>query len=370
MIQTRTCVACGLVLALAAHLTAAGPADVQNLVDPAWQVLKKGRADTIAISHDGMTVAVFGNRNIYLWDRKTGKEVSRIPTGGVGPVCSLAFTPDGKRLVAFHGMNVRGPSPVFEAVAHVWGVRSGDQERIIRLRRPVRGWWPDKTCAILDNKTLLLGGAREVAALFDIETGKRVGTIEGKHQPTLLTVSRDGRWLLTAGRDGSLCVWDLRTRKLASRLHEHLDKITAVAISADGKWCACAGEDRRLWVFDRAEEREKKRAPVMLQPGATSLAFTPDGRTLVAAAAGPRYGLEVWDWQVSREARGGYLMRRPAPLTPRELNKDFGNIRDFALAPEGTTLFTIGGPLRTSAREPTIQMWYIAPLPLAPKPKK
>ena len=85
---------------------------------------------------------------------------------------------------------------------------------------------------------------------------------------TSATASQDGRWLFTAGKEGSIVKWDLHTGKQTHTFHKarvekgkgksrdmsevtgHSDEVWTLAVSPDGKYLASGGKDRRVGVWD------------------------------------------------------------------------------------------------------------------------
>ena len=62
--------------------------------------------------------------------------------------------------------------------------------------------------------------------------------------------SSDSRYLVSASKDSTLKLWDIKTRKLMKDLPGHADEIYALDWSADGEKVATGGKDRqvKLWV--------------------------------------------------------------------------------------------------------------------------
>jgi WD40 repeat protein len=382
-------------LVMAATLSGTKPTPAQTLVEPAWKTFR-GQVDRIALSPDGKMLAGVGGglrEGIVLWDCKSGKEVARL---GKGPYKdSLLFTPTGRLLLTSYP-NVRKPGddrlPV--VTFRVWDVKSRALRRSIDLPRG-QGWGE---AAVVDDRTLVVPGGEDVVALYDLRTGKCVGTIKGKHRPRLLAVSANGKWLLTAGSDrfgwavppaavgaprtpippDRLYVWDLARRKVLHELYEHTQPVASIAISADGRWCASSTKrDRRLWIFDRLSGAIRARTQSLFLGGAEGgLVFANGGQTLVAGGPGPadrqlsdglpvatgwgpHEGLLVWDWQASGDPRYYPLRSRRSPRGDDD--KWCSSTWFLALAGDGRTLFTLGEGHLPEGRRQLIRIWDVLP---------
>ena len=85
---------------------------------------------------------------------------------------------------------------------------------------------------------------------------------------TTAVASEDGKFLYTAGKEGSIIKWDLCTGKKLSTAYKrrsvkgkqkadpdgHTDEIWTLALSSDGKYLASGGKDRVIGVWDVENE--------------------------------------------------------------------------------------------------------------------
>ena len=101
-----------------------------------------------------------------------------------------------------------------------------------------------------------------------------------------VTITADGRRVVSASEDKTLKVWDLETGREERTLQGHQNSVYAVAITPDGRWVASGSYDKTLKVWN-------------LETGALICTFNcegivpcaavaPDGRTFVAGDAAGR----------------------------------------------------------------------------------
>jgi WD40 repeat protein len=115
----------------------------------------------------------------------------------------------------------------------------------------------------------------------------------------LLAFTPNSQRLVTVGEGHAVKIWDVKTGELVRLLHGHSGDVIAVAVSRDGRWLASAGEDTTivLWGAANLSEGSPTLEPRHTLRGHTSmvmsLAFSPDDRRLVS---GSRDGtVKVWD---------------------------------------------------------------------------
>ena len=84
-----------------------------------------------------------------------------------------------------------------------------------------------------------------------------------------LALSPDGKWLVTAGRDGKLFVWEFAAGKMRAAMDEGVMGFQVVAFSPDGKTLATGGIDCNvtLWDFERLlKDHPARRRRARIQP--------------------------------------------------------------------------------------------------------
>ncbi len=209
-------------------------------------------------------------------------------------VGALAFSPDGKYLVAGFGSKRLFASGALPAPLKVWKVAT--RRLMGRLTGHIN------SCLALsfspDGKLLASGSRDGTVILWSTATWKQAQTLENpdRDAPTRrsgwqgsvedLAFSPDGKTLALASFGGTVQLWDVATGKLLETLKGHSSAVSAVAFSPDGRTLASGSNDRtvRLWNV------ETRRDLMQLDPGSAeldqvrSLAFSPDGKQLLAGS--------------------------------------------------------------------------------------
>jgi serine/threonine-protein kinase len=245
-------------------------------------------------SPDGRLVATSGLHRISLWDAANGRELAHFDAGLTG---SFLFHPDGGSLIIFG-----------ERGLHRWPVSPDPSGAgVLRLGPPELLRDPDQTFNMLP--AAWLPGHRALAYLDNAEARVLVHDLDDpgpapdlsrafsagrNHRMTSLAVSPDGRWMAAGGwKEAGICVWDVPAARLVRVLRPPRiigDWHTKVAFTPDG---------RRLIAASRVDERSGydtwtvgtwDQGPSLAAEwpcGFEAPLFTSDGR-MMAAAIGPR----------------------------------------------------------------------------------
>jgi WD40 repeat protein len=310
---------------------------------------RKTRRAGFALAPDGKTIATAGEDGVRLWDAARGTELVHLPR--LGPSArSVAFSPDGGTLAV-------GDE---SGSVHLWDRGTG------RMRDGCDFDGSDHAGLVAfspDGKALVVGG--DAVALYDAATGKQTARFPGP----AAAFSPDGR-TLAAGIGLVLGFADARTGRLRPEAG-HTQPLRALAFAPDGKTLATSAPDRSVRFWDAATGKETT-GPRGKALHASGLAFSPDGRHLVAAATPTatvwsNYLVYVWDPDTGKEqpltfrghsestlrvlfaADGKEFFTGSAdgdvavwdPATGKELRrfKDANRrVYDLALSPDGKTL--------------------------------
>jgi Tol biopolymer transport system component len=255
-------------------------------------------------------------------------------SGYGGGVTSIAFSPDGKILVAGTG------SATPTGYGKVWLWNLADPARPAPLGRPLTGTTgPGITVTAVafssDGKTLAAGSDNSTVSLWSLaDPGRpaRLGQpLTGpENNVNSLAFSPDGKILAAGTGDGKVWLWSMADPARPARLGSPLSGppvvrgtgVNSVAFSPDGKILAGNTGDGSMWLWTLADPAH----PALLGQPLTgpasiigSIAFSPDGQTL---AAGTGNGTaQIWNLNVD-DAVQRICATTSNTLTPAQWKQD------------------------------------------------
>jgi WD40 repeat protein/serine/threonine protein kinase len=289
-----------------------------------------------AFSPDGKVAATGSGNGARLWDAATGKPLSAFLEHFSG---ELVFSPDGKTLASAGG----------EGVVRLWQVPEGKP-----IGDPLWHRGPVKATTFSPNGQLLATASWDgMARLWDAATGKPVGPpLAHQGNVPALAFSPNGEILVTGGDDGARAWYvgmpvytllkggpfALATSRWADMPLHHPGMVREVALSPDKETIATLtgtlqAREARLW--ELATGRLLRVLPHEAE--IHSLAFSPDGRTLVTTSEDK--AARVWETATGKLLR---TLGHPAPVWSVAFNPQDAN------------------SLATSAADRVIRVWNLA----------
>jgi WD40 repeat protein len=233
-----------------------------------------------AFSPDDNSIAIgTGAGAVQIWD---ARDLSHISTTRRhhGQVCSIAFSPDGSKLV----------SGSRDATVRIRPVSSSEEQFA-----SIPGHYELVTQVVFssDGSHLVSGSWDKTVRIWDGLTYEELAVLSG-HNGAVLTVaySPDGTRVASGSVDNTMCVWNTSTFQPIAILEGHKASVGFVTFAPDGALIASGSDDRtvRLWSSSTLQELarlEGHTAEVWF------LAFSPASTRL--ASISKDNTLRVWD---------------------------------------------------------------------------
>jgi WD40 repeat protein len=235
-----------------------------------WYLADVDHTAALATLRDGRPPTILGREG-------KGGIVNMLPEVFIGP--SVAFSSDG-RVLASVGL---------DGAFDVWDVATGRLKEtrstnLFRLR----------TIASAPSGNVVLTAFRYWVRLCDLDSRSAPGSLETGANIQSVAFSRDGAKLAVGGLGPFyLEMWDVRTRKRISTVERRdnpTDTVRSLAFTPDGKMLVAAA-DQAIHFLDARSGKTVAEIPERL---VLSLAISPDGRWL---ATGRYDGVTLWDLQ-------------------------------------------------------------------------
>jgi WD40 repeat protein len=251
-----------------------------------------------AFSPDGRQLATAGEpETIRVWDLATGQERRLAGRPELGSL--LVFSPDGRFLAS--GTSSRRPADTDPI--QLWETATGKH----------LGVFPVPPCQkvglVFTPEGLLLGWGKgySIVHLWDVRTGKMFGPGGGHAAPvSAVSFTPDGRRLISADLDSSVCSWEvagrqeLRRLTLKGRGGDFFLNPYKTVFSGNAKYLAAIkGLSDQLGVWEVASGRLV--FPLIQTQSLTGIALSHDGALLAASREGGMVCL--WDARTGKNIR-------------------------------------------------------------------
>jgi WD40 repeat protein/serine/threonine protein kinase len=226
-----------------------------------------------AFSPNGKRAATAGLERVWLWDAATGKAIRSLQ-GHTGPVSSLAFSPDGARLV----------SGCEDSSVRLWDATTGKELATFRGHTAN----VQSVAFSPDGQWLASAGDDGVVKLWDALRGAEPVTLSGGDGSKWLSdviFNADGQVLYsfsgwsTNGAPDGIKLWDWHRTQQVRVFPDSAGWLIGMAMSPDKKRIASADRKGTITFWDAVSGRRLERWAVGAGP-IQSLAFSPDGKAL------------------------------------------------------------------------------------------
>jgi WD40 repeat protein/class 3 adenylate cyclase len=240
---------------------------------------------SVAFSPDGQRIVTGSDdHTAKVWEAASGRELLTLK-GHSSWIWSVAFSPDGERIV----------TGSFDHTAKVWEAVSGRELLTLKGHRAgIRS-----VAFSPDGQRIVTGSEDQTAKVWEAVSGRELLTFKG-HRAGIRSVafSPDGQRIVTGSSDQTATLWEAASGRELLTFKGHSARIGSVAFSPDGQRIVTGSEDQTAKVWEAVSGRElltfKGHSAVI-----RSVAFSPDGQRIVTGS--DDHTVKVWEAASGRE---------------------------------------------------------------------
>ena len=315
-----------------------------ELPEGAKMRLNKGSVNDMHFSPDGVEFAVTTNIGIWIYDAKTGAEITLLkqPDRAYG---KIAFSPDGNVLACATDSNERGEIQLWDKTT---------QELITTLPAPTG---ISSLFFSQDSTKLVCAGSFGHVRVWEINPETQPVTLtdirlyfESWSDLWLTELSPDGRFLAITipdweNKDFPIQLWDGKTGELLHTLTGHTRLVTALTFSPDSKTLVSSDDYETIHVWDTEFGNLQSRLKWQTRTSTYALAFSPKGRFLTSAHDD---AVRLWHYTVSEVQQWDHAIGEYQNIMDLKAHTDY--VYRFAFSPDELTLLT-------ASKDGTIIAW-------------
>ena len=284
------------------------------------------RAEHVALSADGKNLLATDHDVLLALDTDTWS-ARTVGSAGTWLWC-VSLSPDGKRALTgdvdggVRLWDLRGES---EGGSVLLGRHDATDVRMVRA-----------VAFSPDGKRGLSASSDATLKLWDLEERRELATLSGHVDwVSACAFSPDGKTALSGGNDGAIRSWDLSTGTPLAGPTGHAGSVTAIVADAAERTAFTVGNDRTIRAWDLPSGKELG----ILGRSATPLAdakLFPDGKRLVAVG-----GLRS-DFSLNGQHSGEVLVVEVASGVSTSIPDVESLVKAVAFSPDGKELLAVG----------------------------
>ncbi|KIK56907.1 hypothetical protein GYMLUDRAFT_173741, partial [Collybiopsis luxurians FD-317 M1] len=289
-----------------------------------------GEVISVAFSPNGKRIIAGTDRSVQIWEIETGTLMGSLQH--TDSVMCLDFSSDGRRIV----------SGLIDGLVCIW---STETESLVCS--PMLGHTGPVTSVAFspDGKRVVSGSYYQSLLIWDVETGTPLDTLQGpKSIVYSVAFSPDSKKIVTGSFESSLQVWDAVTgHPVGDLLQGHTGPVISVAFSPDGSRIVSGSYDKSLLIWD-IETGTVIGSPLQGHTDSVnSVAFSPDGETIVSGSRD--HSVQLWD------VKTGFPIGNP-------FQGHAASVNSVAFSPDGKRIVT-------GSDDSSVRLWDAHPGQLA-----
>jgi WD40 repeat protein len=194
--------------------------------------------------------------------------ILRVIEGHGGPVNSIAYSPNGQRIV----------SGSYDTTVRVWNAVTGESTAVLQGHED----WVRSVGFSPDGQRIVSGSNDRTVRVWNAVTGESAAVLQG-HESAVTSVgfSPDGQRIVSGSSDTTVRVWNAVTGESTAVLQGHEREVTSVGFSPDGQRIVSGSFDTTVRVWN-AVTGESTAVLQGHESYVTSVGFSPDGQFILS----------------------------------------------------------------------------------------